>query len=138
MLLGILKKRMKSSFIGIYKGKWKYENLGRGLRYLSSSIKPSFFECSHDVNSYIISIAYSPCACKKILLHSPETKKENGLLPNCRGGARFFMCELATCAILFSYVFSCSASFLPMSTPMQEAIIRPRVHPLASPRQCRL
>ncbi|MBS5029481.1 MAG: hypothetical protein KHZ67_14260, partial [Clostridiales bacterium] len=30
MLLGILKKRMKSSFIGIYKGKWKYENLGRG------------------------------------------------------------------------------------------------------------
>lgn len=34
-------------------------------RYLISSIKPSFFECSHDVNSYIISIAYSPCACKK-------------------------------------------------------------------------
>lgn len=65
MLLGILKKRMKSSFIGIYKGKWKYENLGRGLRYLISSIKPSFFECSHDVNSYLISIAYSPCACKK-------------------------------------------------------------------------
>lgn len=67
MLLGILKKRMKSSFIGIYKGKWKYENLGRGLRYLISSIKPSFFECSHDVNSYIINIAYFPCACKKIL-----------------------------------------------------------------------
>ena len=43
MLLGILKKRMKSSFIGIYKGKWKYENLGRGLRYLISSIKPSLF-----------------------------------------------------------------------------------------------
>ena len=67
MLLGILKKRMKSSSIGIYKGKWKYENLGRGLRYLISSIKPSFFECSHDVNLYTISIAYSPCACKKIL-----------------------------------------------------------------------
>lgn len=67
MLLGILKKRMKSSFIGIYKEKWKYENLGRELRYLISSIKPSFFECSHDVNSYIINIAYSPCACKKIL-----------------------------------------------------------------------
>lgn len=29
-------------------------------RYLISSIKPSSFECSHDVNSYIISIAYSP------------------------------------------------------------------------------
>lgn len=48
MLLGILKKRMKSSFIGIYKGKWKYENLGRGLRYLISFFvlpvrKPAFY-----------------------------------------------------------------------------------------------
>ena len=49
---------------------WKYIDIWKkvGLQqYLISSIKPSFFECSHDVNSYIISIAYSPCACKKIL-----------------------------------------------------------------------
>lgn len=42
-------------------------------RYLISSIKPSFFECSHDVNSYTISIAYSPCACKKILWFTGES-----------------------------------------------------------------
>ena len=42
-------------------------------RYLISSIKPSFFECSHDVNSYLISIAYSPCACKKILWFTWES-----------------------------------------------------------------
>jgi hypothetical protein len=34
-------------------------------RYLISSIKPSFFECSHDVNSHIISIAYSPATARK-------------------------------------------------------------------------
>ena len=42
-------------------------------RYLISSIKPSFFECSHDVNSYIINIAYFPCACKKILWFTGES-----------------------------------------------------------------
>ena len=42
-------------------------------RYLISSIKPSFFECSHNVNSYLISIAYSPCACKKILRFTGES-----------------------------------------------------------------
>lgn len=42
-------------------------------RYLISSIKPSFFECSHDANSYIISIAYSPCDCKKILRFTGES-----------------------------------------------------------------
>ena len=132
------RKRSNHAGLRTYMKVYRYMKKVGLQRYLISSIKPSFFECSHDVNSYIISIAYSPCACKKILLLFPQTKKENGLLPNCRGGARFFMCELAMCAILFSYAFSCSASFLPMSTPMQEAIIRPRVHPLASPRQCRL
>ena len=55
---------------------WKYIDIWKkvGLqRYLISSIKPSFFECSHDVNSYIISIAYSPCACKKILWFTGES-----------------------------------------------------------------
>ena len=55
---------------------WKYIDIWKmvGLqRYLISSIKPSFFECSHDVNSYIISIAYSPCACKKILWFTWES-----------------------------------------------------------------
>ena len=32
---------------------------------------------------------------------------------------------------------SFSASFRPMSTPMTDAIIRPRVQPEESPRQCR-
>lgn len=42
-------------------------------RYLISSIKPSFFECSHDVNLYITSIAYSLCGCKKILWFTGES-----------------------------------------------------------------
>ena len=55
---------------------WKYIDIWKmvGLqRYLISSIKPSFFECSHDVNLYIISIAYSPCACKEILWFTWES-----------------------------------------------------------------
>ena len=34
-------------------------------------------------------------------------------------------------------MYAFSASFLPISTPMAEAIISPRVQPEESPRQCR-
>ena len=54
-------------------------------------------------------------------------------------------CNFDTLSLFFIYIYdaavfqqpSFSASLRPMSTPMTEAIIRPRVQPEESPRQCR-
>lgn len=67
------RKRSNHAGLRTYMKVYRYMKKVGLRRYLISSIKPSFFECSHDVNSYIISIAYSPCACKKILWFTWES-----------------------------------------------------------------
>ena len=67
------RKRSNHAGLRIYMKVYGYMKKVGLRRYLISSIKPSSFECSHDVNSYIISIAYSPCDCKKILWFTGES-----------------------------------------------------------------
>ena len=68
-----ISKRSNYAGLRIYMKVYGYMKKVGLRRYLISSTKPSFFECSHDVNSYIVSIAYSPCACKKILWFTWES-----------------------------------------------------------------